>query len=86
VWVECLGQFGWCLVTDYGKPGDVCVVTSARTRDNCIAALADYVRDYGDAWKGYDLRVEEWESFSVKLDAWITSTQKLGLKWAPFPG
>lgn len=85
VWIAEVSHFGWSIVTDYGKPGVEAVVTAPRTRDNCIAALADYVRDYGHAGCGYDLEIEGWETVSVKLDAWITHTQSLGLKWAPFP-
>ncbi|MFF1625625.1 hypothetical protein [Streptomyces sp. NPDC058272] len=85
VWIAEVAHFGWSVVTDYGKPGVEAVVTAPRTRDNCIAALADYVRDYGRQGYGYDLTVEEWETVSVKLDAWITHTYALGLKWAPLP-
>lgn len=85
VWVAEVSHFGWSVVTDYGKPGVEAVVTAPRMRDNCIAALADYVRDYGHQGYGYDLAVEEWETVSVKLDAWITHTHALGTNWAPFP-
>lgn len=85
VWIAEESHFGWSIVTDYGKPGQACVVTAPRTRDNCIAALADYVRNYGDPRWGRNLTVEEWETVSVKLDAWITHTQALNLTWAPVP-
>ncbi|MDH6625786.1 hypothetical protein M2271_003597 [Streptomyces sp. LBL] len=85
VWIAEASFFGWSVMTDYGKPSQECVVTSPRTRDNCIAALADYVRNYGDPRWGNNLAVEEWEPVSVKLDAWITHTQALNLPWAPLP-
>lgn len=85
VWIAEVPFFGWSVVTDYGKPGVESVVTSPRTRENCIAALADYVRNYGDPRWGHNLAVEEWETVSVKLHAWITHTQALGLTWAPLP-
>lgn len=81
VWIAEVSHFGWSVVTDYGTPGEVSVITSPRTPDNCIAALADYVRDYD----GYDLAIESWEVVSVQLHAWITQTQSMGLKWAPLP-
>jgi len=85
VWIAEASFFGWSVMTDYGKPGQECVVTSPRTRDNCIAALADYVRNYGNPQWGNNLAVEEWETVDVKLDAWITHTQALNLPWAPLP-
>jgi hypothetical protein len=84
VWIDVVPQFGWSIVTDYGTPGVEAVVTAPRTRENCIAAIADYVRDYGRPGFGYDLEIEEWETVSVKLHAWITRTHELGSKWAPF--
>jgi hypothetical protein len=85
VWIAEVAHFGWSVVTDYGKPGVEAVVTAPRTRDNCIAALADYVRDYGRSGYGYDLAVEAWETVSVRLDAWITHTHSIGLNWSPLP-
>lgn len=85
VWIASMPFSGWSIVTDYGKPGDECVVTSPRNRDDCISALADYVRDYGEEWKGYGFSVDEWEFVSIKHDAWITQTQALGSRWAPLP-
>lgn len=85
VWIAEAPHFGWSIMTDYGKPGQEYVVTSPRNREDCISALADYVRDYGVPGFGYDLRIDEWETVSATHDAWITQTQARGLLWAPLP-
>jgi len=82
VWIAEVAHFGWSIVTDYGRPGEESVVTCPRTRDNCIAAMADYVHDYGF---GYGHLVDSWEVVSVLLDTWITQTQEQGSKWRPLP-
>jgi hypothetical protein len=71
VWMAEASFFGWSVMTDYGKPGQENVVTSPRTREGCIKALAGYVRNYGDPRWGHALTVDEWEEVSTILDARI---------------
>lgn len=59
-WIEDAPQWGWVLMSDYGKPGDRCVVSRADSRamaaDRLTAFLAP-TRAYG----GDNLTVDEWE-------------------------
>jgi hypothetical protein len=71
VWIADFGVFGWSVMTDYGQAGAECVVTSPHTRDGCVEELSKYVRNYGDPRWGYGFTVDEWETVSVRLDAWI---------------
>ncbi|MFJ9213055.1 hypothetical protein [Streptomyces sp. NPDC102264] len=77
VWVAEVPFFGWSVVSDYGKPGTESVVTSLRTREGCIAALAGYVRNYGDPRWGHNLTINEWEEVSTLLDARIRFEHKI---------
>lgn len=80
VWIAEAPFFGWSVMTDYGKPGQGSVVTSPRTREGCIKALAGYIYDYGDPRWGHDLTVDEWEHVSTLLDARITYEQSHGIR------
>lgn len=84
VWIAEAPYFGWSIMEDYGKPGQECVVTSPRNREDCISALADYVRSYGVPGFGYDLCIEEWETVSATHDAWITQTQAMDSLWMTY--
>lgn len=59
-WIEDAPTFGWSVMSDYGKPGDRCVVTSPHTRERAadyLTALIAPNRAYG----GGNLTVDEWE-------------------------
>lgn len=61
VWIQNVPNFGWSVMTDYGRAGDECVVTSPRTREACIEELKTYIRQHGDPRHGYNLTIDEWE-------------------------
>jgi hypothetical protein len=57
VWVANAPYFGWSVMTDYGSPGDECVVTSPHTEDKALEALQRY---YQYDTPGMNFKVEEW--------------------------
>ena len=59
-WIAEAPFFGWSVMSDYGNPGDECVITSPRTRDAAAAALTDYITP-GRLHGGGNLTVDEWE-------------------------
>jgi hypothetical protein len=78
-WIGVASFFGWSVLTDYGVPGQECVVTSPHNREDCISALVPYMEEYGAL-------ALEWEQVSPVHDAWINWIRSSGgAHWAPLP-
>jgi hypothetical protein len=77
VWIGEAKFYGWSVLTDYGRPGEECVVTSPHNREDCISALAPYMDEAGAL-------ALEWEAVSRVHDAWINQVRAdRGVHWAP---
>lgn len=80
VWIDEAPFFGWSVMSDYGRPGDECVVTSPYNREDCVSALTPYMDNYGAL-------AVEWEAVHRLHDAWIDHVRSgpSSAHWAPLP-